>query len=267
MKNWPGNCWTRSMLFNIETMQIRIAFIYLLLFATVTGKAQYTQEKLIAFKITDYMKPLSDSVTVVQVLMPASFPVAIPEKQLGVLYHCYKTGVPMDTAMIGWGRCNLIKGDYYYFGVHLQKKQQPAEGDIIYLMLKIPFVYDGHLLKVMNHAIVFTSVYGEPFMKPEAVFTNARPDEESILDSMVKDIRFTGSAMQQQIPEQNQPIAKGMYKGKKLFEAMESVQRSDLEAFLKYLVARPKNYAGNKWKISEVFATWMSEGAPTVISD
>ena len=248
-------------------MQKKIVIISLLLFATITGKAQYIQEKLIAFKITDYMKPLSDSVTVVQVLMPASFPVAIPEKQLGVLYHCYKTGASLDTAMIGWGRCNLIKGDYYYFGVHLQKMQQPADGDLIYLKLKIPFVYDGLLLKVMSHAMAFSSVYGEPFMKPEAIFTNTRANELSILDSMVKDIRFTATAMQQQMPEQNQPVASGMYKGKKLFEAMQSAQRSDLEAFLKYVSVRPKNYAGNTWKISEVFATWMSEGAPTVVSN
>lgn len=224
-------------------------------------------EKIIAFKITDYMKPLSDSITVVQVFKPAAFPVPIKEKQLGVLYHCYKNGSKLDTAMIGWGRCNLIKGDYYYFGIRLQKMQQASEGDLIYLKLKVPYVYDGLLLNVVNHGIEFTNVYGEFFMNRNDVFAKSKKDELVILDSMVNDIQFTGGAMLQQIPEQNQLVTDGIYKGKKLFEAMQAVKRSELELFLKYVAARPKNYAGNTWKISETFATWMAGGTPTVIEN
>ena len=42
-------------------------------------------------------------------------------------------------------------------------------------------------------------------------------------------------------------------------------KRSELELFLKYIIARPKNYAGNSWKISEIFATWIDGGTPTVV--
>ena len=49
-------------------------------------------EKLIAFKITEYIKPLSDSTVVVQVIIPDAFPAVINDKQLGVLYHAYKSG-------------------------------------------------------------------------------------------------------------------------------------------------------------------------------
>ena len=78
-------------------------------------------EKIFAFKITDYIKLLTDSSSAVQVFKPAVLPVAISDKQLGVLYHAYKSGTKLDTAMIGWGRCNLIKGAYYYFGIRLKK--------------------------------------------------------------------------------------------------------------------------------------------------
>jgi hypothetical protein len=224
-------------------------------------------EKVVAFKITDYIRPLTDSSSVVQVYKPVSYPAVIRDKQPGVLYHCYKNGTKPDTALIGWGRCSLIKGDYYYFGIRLKKDQQPSEGDIIYLKMKIPYRYDGLLLNVMNHSISFTNVYGQNFMKSDAVFTNTKNDELSMLDSMVNDIKFTGIAMLQQIPDQNQLIKDGLYNGKKLFEAMQDVKRNELELFLKYMIARPKIYAGNTWKISEIMATWMTGGTPTVIEN
>lgn len=71
--------------------------------------------------------------------------------------------------------------------------------------------------------------------------------------------------MQQQMPENDQLISDGIFKGKRLFNAMQAATRKDLELFLKYVNARPKNYAGNNWKITEVFATWIVSGAPTVL--
>lgn len=219
---------------------LRLPVIFLFLILNNQLKAQKDSiEKIFAFKITDYIKPLTDSTSAVQVFKSTSFPVAINDKQLGVLNHCYKTGIKLDTAMIGWGRCNLIKGEYYYFGIRLKKMQQPAEGDLLYLQAKVAYVYDGLLLNVMNHALQFINVYGLPFMKSNAMF--------------------------QQMPEQNQIIKDGIYKGEKLFTAMLFAKRSELELFLKYIIARPKNYAGNSWKISEIFATWIDGGTPTVV--
>ncbi len=246
-----------------------ISLIFLLSFfiSTKATAQKDSAEKLVAFKITDYIKVLTDSSIAVQVFKPVSFPAVIKDKQLGVLYHAYKNSTELDTAMIGWGRCNLIKGEYYYFGIRLQKMQQASAGDIIYLKTKIAYVYDGLLLNVMNHAIQFTNVYGDNFMNSNTIFTNTKKDEQNILDSMLHDIQYTGSAMVQQIPEQNKLVADGIYKGKKVFEAMQTVKRNEVELFLKYVIARPKNYAGNNWKISETFATWMLRGTPTVLEN
>ena len=248
---------------------MRVPFILLMLFLSSNQllAQKDSVEKIFAFKITDYIKVLTDSSSAVQVFKPAVLPVAISDKQLGVLYHAYKSGTKLDTAMIGWGRCNLIKGAYYYFGIRLKKDQQPSEGDIIYVRAKVAYVYDGLLLDVMNHAVQFTNVYGDYFMNSNAIFTNTKKDELAVLDSMLNDIQFTGNAMLQQMPEQNQDIKTGIYTGKKLFVAMQAVKRNELELFLKYITARPKNYAGNTWKISETFATWMAGGTPTVVEN
>jgi hypothetical protein len=83
----------------------------------------------------------------------------------------------------------------------------------------------------------------------------------------VSDIRFTGSEMLKQMPDYNKLVKGGIYDGKKLFDAMQAVKRSELELFLKYITARPKKYAGNNWKISEIFATWMDGATPTVVEN
>ena len=243
-------------------------FLLCIIFSSNQLHAQKdSADKIFAFKITGYIKSPSDSIAIVQVLKPASLPVAIMDKQLAVLNHCYKTGTPLDTATIGWGRCNLIKGAYYYFGIRLKKQQRASEGDLLYVKVKVPYMYDGLLINVMNHAIGFTNVYGDNFVEINAVFTNTKKDELNLLDSMVSDIRLTGSEMLKQMPDYNKPVKGGIYNGKKLFDAMQAVTRNELELFLKYISARPKNYAGNSWKISEIFATWMDGATPTVVEN
>ncbi len=226
-----------------------------------------TTEKIIAFKITGYLQKLNDSITLVQVIIPDASPLTIPEKQFGVMKHCYKKGVELDTAMIGWGRCQLIKGDYYYFGIHLYKNQQVEEGDLLYMKLTVPVAYNGRLLDVMKHAIELTRVTDEKFLFPADVFSLTKEKEAAVLDSMVADIHYTGSAMMEQMPDNNQLIKGGLYDGKKLFAAMQSATRAELEQFLNYIIARPSKYAGHNWKISEIFATWMVSDTPRVVED
>lgn len=245
----------------------KIVFLLCLISCSMHSNAQTdSTEKIFAFKITDYMKPLNDSTELVQVFKPESVPV-IKMQQLGTMLHCYKSGVKLDTAAIGWGRCQLIKGEYYYFSMHLEGSQRPSEGDLIYVKLRMPYVYDGLFLNIMNRAIQFNNVYDQPFINVNAIFTNTKKDETNLLDSMVNDIRFTGKAMQDQIPAQNQAISNGIFKGKKVFDAMQGATRADLELFLRYVAARPGNYAGNTWKISETFATWITSGTPTVVEN
>jgi hypothetical protein len=236
------------------------------LVASVNLQAQMdTMKKVIAYKITDYMDRINDSMLIVQVQLPDAWPAPIEKKQLGLLKHSYQQGVELDTASIGWGRCQLIKGDYCYFALHLYKNQQPTAGDLLYLNSLVPIAHDGPLFNAMKHAIDFTDVGGTPFLRGQYIFTVNRQLETALLDSMVSDIHYTGSVMQQQIPDQNQLVDDGIFKGQKLFTAMQAATRNQLVDFLTYIQARPTKYAGHTWKISETFATWMVSGTPRVL--
>jgi len=223
-------------------------------------------EVLFAYPITAYKVKLNDSITVVQINLPDVLPLSINDKQLGILKHRFENGA-LDTSLIGWGRCNLIKGNYYYFSIHKSRDEEPQEGDLLYTNSKTLPYYKSLLFDINRHAINLTTVYEIQFYHSADVFVLDQQKEKMLLDSMVADIRFTGNAMKKQMPDNNQPVTGGMFSGKKLFDAMEITTRKELEEFLKYMIARPGNYAGNTWKLSEVFATWIVSKSPQVIAN
>jgi hypothetical protein len=63
----------------------------------------------------------------------------------------------------------------------------------------------------------------------------------------------------------NVKIKGGSRDGKMVLNTMKVCSTEDVTDFLEYMIARPRLYSGRQWKISEVFATWLSEGAPTII--
>lgn len=241
------------------------------LFISLTGISfgqTDTVRALFGFPVTDYMPAQTDTLTIVQVMLPDASPVNIEKNQLGVLRHRFKNGESYDTAMIGWGRCSIIKGDYRYFGIHLSPGQKASPGDMLYLKLSIPLPYSGYLFDLSRHYIHLQMVDDSYVYRREDVygFTSAA-EENKILDTLVADIRFTGKAMLTQMPDNNRNITEGLYKGQKLFEAMQRADRAGLIKFLRYINARPQKYAGHSWKISEIFATWMDSGTPRVAGD
>lgn len=224
-----------------------------------------SMDAFFTFRITDYTIKLDDSTTVVQVTIPDTWPVSIPEKQIGILKHRYEQGVEYDTNMIGWGRCYLIKDEWYYFAIH--QKQKPEQGDLLVTKCKIPKGHTGLLFDLARHGISLTRVDEDPFYNSAEVFYMGPKSEQNFLDSMAADIRFTGKAMLIQNNGKDQLISGGLYNRKKLFAAMQTIKRDAIEKFLKYVAARPARYAGNVWKISEIFATWMTNNTPEVIEE
>jgi hypothetical protein len=242
---------------------LRCLFILLCLPAARSFGQTDTVEQFFAFRITGYTVKLNDSVTVVQVNMPSSVPLMISNEQLGVLKPLFRSDEQFDTTLIGWGKCHLIKEDYYYFAVQHNKSKTPYEGDLLYAKLKIPCSYNGLLFKTGSHAIDFIRVNEDKFYSGNEMFSMSKTREIEILDSMVNDIRNTGRVMMTQMPAANMDIKGGIYRNRKLFHAMQLVKRNELEEFLRYIISRPGRYAGNSWKISEIYATWMVSNTPT----
>jgi len=241
----------------------------LLLF--VSGFAAHSQEDSIevyqAFRITDYLIKLNDTTTVVQISIPGSWPMRIKEKQIGILRERYESGKELDTALIAWGRCQLIKSEWYYFAMHKYHEREPRQGDLLYTACRIPKMYVGVLFNIARNGITITKVDEAQFYNSTAVFSMNQQTENAFIESMVDDIRYTGREMIKQKTVENQLVSGGIFDGKKVLDAMQTATRTDVQKFLKYMVARPKKYAGNIWKISEVFATWMVSKTPVPVEE
>ena len=241
----------------------RMMFIGIILAGLQAG-AQDNNTWVRAFPITDYMVDLNDSVKLVQVELPDDL--QLKEKQLGVLRGLYQDK-HTDTVSKGYGRCQLIKGNFYYFAIGKNESKQPAKaGDLLYTTVQKAEIFYGQIPQLAGHFIRLLDVQDSPFYDRFDVFRYWSADlENKLLDSMVRDIRYTGSYFLENAPEMNQAISSGSFKGKKFLELMKECQQNWLLDFFGYIQARPRLYAGREWKLAEIFATWLNAGAPAVI--
>ena len=242
---------------------IFFSFIFL---AEVSIAQRDTSQWLRAFPLTDYMQDLNDTTKLVQILTPDGY--SLKEQQVGLVRGVYRVN-KADTSQKGYGRCYLIKGDYYYFAIsHNKSGVALKEGDLLYTFVKQSPVYNGQIMKLASHFITLQNVYEKALYDPVSIYDQwEKSDEKELIDSMVADIKFTGNYFQANNPSMDVLAKDGQFKGKKTFSVMISCQPGYVKYFLDYIIARPRLYAGKGWKISEIFATWVAEGAPTVIKE
>lgn len=234
----------------------------LLLVTAIAASGQTDTSKwLRAFPITDYIIDLNDSVKLVQVELPEGL--SFSNKQLGLVRGVY-TSEHHDTVQKGYGRCHLIKGNYYYFAIGNNTSGSPPKtGDLLYTFMDRSGEYYGRIPKLASHFIRLQDIEENNFYDRYSVFVNwTKEAEAALLDSMSADIRFTGKYFLENDSSMNQRIKKGSYKDRLLLQSMRDCQPADVQFFIDYMIARPRLYAGRQWKLAEVFATWLVAGAP-----
>jgi hypothetical protein len=240
---------------------IKILLVLQLLIAFyASGQADNTRW-LRAFPITDYIVELNDSVKIVQVELPNDL--SFQDKQFALLRGVYHD-VPDDTVQKGYGRCHLIKGNYYYFAItHHKTGKPPIAGDLLYTFMNVPEIYKGKIPALASHFIRLQDVYGGYYYDRYDVMRQwTKAAEGRLLDSMAAGIRFTANYFLEQDSSMNQLISAGFFAGRLLLNVMKECTPADLEVFLHYMIARPRLYAGREWKVPEIFATWLTAGAP-----
>lgn len=239
--------------------------IALFLAAAVSASGQTDTSKwLRAFPITGYIMDLNDSVKLVQVELPEGL--SFSNKQPGLVRGVY-TSDHSDTVQKGYGRCHLIKGNYYYFTIgNNTSGSRLKAGDLLYTFMDRSGQYYGRVPKLASHFIRLQDIYENNFYDRYTVFENwTKEAEATLLDSMAADTRFTGKYFLENDSSMNQRITKGYYKDRPLLQVMQDCQPSDIQFFIDYIIARPRLYAGRQWKLSEIFATWLVAGAPGAI--
>lgn len=167
---------------------------------------------------------------------------------------------------IGAGTVRTLHDTYAELIATLYPGKKAKKGDMA--MFLVPLALPGNdtlFFKLARYDISFSTVEDSLFYDRNTMLLNpyAYPAAR-LLEAMAKDIRFTGKVMATQSDSQAMEITNGKYKGQQLFAMMQKVHAGDVLQFVNYVYARPDKYKAHIWKVSEIFATWVINGAPVV---
>ncbi len=237
--------------------------LFVIAFAAFIHNVNGQRTKIMSFPITDYIIDAGDSVMVVQIKLPQGL--SVKEKNYCLIKSLFNNeGDSVIT--VGNGRCQLIKGEYYYFGLHKKNLvRNPVVGELLYVDVIAPDVYEGVLFDAIKHSIVLNSVYDTPLVNLQTLLQiKNTEDEKPFIAKLAADVKLTGAEMIKLGTVANTTITKGKFSGQKILNAMQTVTTEDVKDFLRYIYAHPEKYAGHTWKISETMATWMVGGTPGI---
>lgn len=197
------------------------------------------------------------------------------EKPMGILLHAKQhflcKGVfrnnSSDTLNKGSGMIDFV--DDNFIRCEMKEKdvsQEPVMGDICVFLIKDYFNRQDIFYKLALLGIDLADVNDSTlFDAKNNLLTWSEETEMQLVKVLQTDIIYTGTAMKEQQDSQAQLIEGGIFDGQNLFDAMQVVTTENVISFIKYIWARPQKYMGQRWKIDEIFATWMVNGTPEVI--
>lgn len=238
--------------------------LFILLFFSFCAIAQpaKTKRQLVALVINAEPTKVKDRY-ILLTDKPAS--IVLQPGQTFVLRSAWQqTGDSVEN--IGEGTFNRLQEDLPILNAKVKDGKMVKQGDVAIFLVPLKQAgRDSIIFKLARFAINFTTVQDSSFynrntvLKQPSLFSVTR-----MAKAMAADIGLTATEMLRQNDGQDQEITSGSYKGQRLFAAMQKVTEKDVLPFLLYVYARPDKYMAHTFKVSEAFATWMVNGAPTI---
>lgn len=118
----------------------------------------------------------------------------------------------------------------------------------------------GILFHLSRLRIILTSQKGAPWVVYRDLMQQPAKDfEAEILPLMLAEIQAQAAKAGQVY---TQPLNDGLFAGQSLQATMQNSTLEDLQDFLDFVLADAENYLGRSWKLAEVYASWLINGAP-----
>lgn len=171
------------------------------------------------------------------------------------------------TANIGAGTVSILNDDDMEAKAMMNKGAQVQKGDLamFLLPLKLPAKKDTLFFKFARLGIGLKTVLDSSFYdRSQMILDPGSYDVSAMIQGMAEDIRYTAKEMIAANDAQDQMIDSGPFKGMRLFDAMLKATDADVFDFLRYVYFFPDKYMAHEWRVSEVYATWLINGAPKV---
>lgn len=181
----------------------------------------------------------------------AAYATARPDRPTGTIGTAEILAVTDDTATV---RVTRTKG---------QPGWPVVPGDAIECPARVPRLPERSALwPLVRDHIDLLSVSGKTvFCDYRTLYSRETPElARAIAGQMLDDIHQAGADFADDA--RKAPFTRGPYAGKTLRQVMEGAREEDLHAFFLYLEEFTGKYLNHRWKISEIFATWVLHDAP-----
>lgn len=121
----------------------------------------------------------------------------------------------------------------------------------------------GDYQVLVDDNIKLTDNYkAQPYGLRQLAFYNI-PNHQTLIDSFyLYSVSEITDIIKDDTLGQNQRIKGGFYKGSLLSEAMNKTDLPHIRAFLKFIKQYPGKYVGQRFRFSEVYATWLINDSP-----
>ena len=133
-------------------------------------------------------------------------------------------------------------------------------GDLVQMPIIIPNEPNTLAFDLFRFRINFLNSYADKLFDCEEWETYYAETETALIQTLADEVRYYGGEMRGKMP--SQVLQNGRYKDMDMFDAMVRTSAVDMRSFLSFIRSYPAHYAGQEWKIAEVYATWLTHDTP-----
>lgn len=133
-------------------------------------------------------------------------------------------------------------------------------GDLIQLPIIIPNEPNTLAFDLFRFRINLLNSYADKLFDCEEWDTYEDETETALIQTLADEVRYYAGEMRGKMP--SQMLKEGRYKDQDMFDAMIRTSADDMHTFLNFIRTYPAHYAGQDWKIAEIYATWLTHNTP-----
>ena len=247
---------------------LAMLFVVLPTYAQITKSPIKTIQKDLFFKIDQLLKGSGDTL-ILQINHGANF--GIKKGDQSKIFGRYTLEKP-ERSQVELGYCTVIStvGDTIkaiatIYNSKIEDKMVKV-GDYTTFTMRMPLkTYSSVFYDLALLQINFLDLHKKSLCSVKRLLENdSKTLEDSLINICILDVKQIYNIIKDDNAYEalKTKFTTGRYTGRSTIDIMSTVNRNDLMSFLKHIKSYPGSYIGHDLKISDLFATWLTNNAP-----
>lgn len=182
------------------------------------------------------------------------------EKAGGKVFALAENGQKNRKTFVGVATIHKQKENSISLKVVTEKGISLQIGDLIQLPTIVENEANTLAYDLFRFRINFLNSYDDKLFDCEEWETYRAESEMALIQTLADEVRYYGGEMRGKMP--SMLLQGGKYKDLDLFDAMVRTSAEDMRSFLHFIRSYPAHYAGQDWKIAEIYVTWLTHNMP-----